>query len=147
MHIYILTELLPSIFYNFKIPSSSSHYRSNKGAGKEDPAMAGRLPSLDLTSEQKRAAVAEEMVVPTGPEHQHHEENMAMSYSEASQAHIYFKDLKLLAHDNGDSEDDSGEGKDASNLIPGSGESSTATSPIGDGVRNIYYSNSCINSI
>lgn len=74
------------------------------------------------------------MVVPTGPEHQAHEENLSCHEGEASQAHIYFKDLKLLAHDNEDSEDEAGEGKPIDVLTPGSEDGSMATSPIGDHV-------------
>jgi hypothetical protein len=88
------------------------------------------------------AAVEEETVVPTGPEHNHQDQDDAVAMSqdaEASQAHIYFKDLKLLAHDNGDSEDEEeqqpAQVKAYSPLAddiydPGS---SAATSPTADG--------------
>ena len=82
----------------------SFHRRHKKGSNEED---LSRIPSLDLTPEQGMAAVAEETVVPTGPEHNQQDDGINMSQdAEASQAHIYFKDLKLLAHDTGDSEEE-----------------------------------------
>jgi len=86
------------------------------------------------------AAVEEETVVPTGPEHHHqdHEDNVGMSQdAEASQAHIYFKDLKLLAHDdNGDSEEEEEQVIPAKAYSPltddVSDPSSAATSPVAD---------------
>ena len=69
----------------------------SQAKGNQDEQLR-KLPSLDLTPEQGMAAVNEETVVPQGPEHQHQEDSLPAG--EASQAHIYFKDLKLLAHDN-----------------------------------------------
>ena len=80
------------------------------------------MPSLVLTPAQGMATVAEETVVPTesgafvamadagaeGP---------GLAETEASQAHIYFKDLKLLAHAQGD-ESEEEESEDDAQLSP-----------------------------
>ncbi|KAH7617284.1 putative 6-phosphofructo-2-kinase/fructose-2,6-bisphosphatase [Nannochloris sp. 'desiccata'] len=112
------------------------YWRHKKTSNEEDLA---RIPSLDLTPEQNMAAVEEETVVPTGPEHHHQDQDDGVALSQdASQAHIYFKDLKLLAHDDhGESEEEEEQ------VIPAKAYSaladeisdpgSAATSPMADG--------------
>ena len=94
------------------------------------------MPSLQtLTPEQGLAAVAEETVVPHGPEHHHQDDGTQLGpEGEASQAHIYFKDLKLLAHGHEDSEEDL-DAVASFGSFPqeeSEGPESTAQSPIGD---------------
>jgi 6-phosphofructo-2-kinase/fructose-2,6-biphosphatase len=87
------------------------------------------------------AAVEEELVVPTGPEHSH-QDALAMMSQESSQAHIYFKDLKLLADDNDDSEEEELQPTSAKAYSPLADDtydtSSAATSPtMADGTPRI----------
>lgn len=64
------------------------------------------MTSLGLRAEQGLESVAEVTVVPN-TQMEPNEEQLMTQDGEASDAHIYFKDLKLLAHDNvGDSEEE-----------------------------------------
>ena len=71
-------------------------------------------------------------VVPDPHAEQNQDAGSLLSEGEGSQAHIYFKDLKLLAHD----DDDQGE-ESEDEMLPAvaesDGGSSPATTPVGDG--------------
>lgn len=98
-----------------------------------------RLSSLPLTAEQGLATVAEETVVPNLPSNHLHD----TSVQNENDGHIYFKDLKLLAHGHGDNEEDFDQAEQDSEGI-----SSQGTSPMGeDGtVRCALSNNSFIHS-
>jgi len=72
------------------------------------------------------AAVAEETVVPNTQGDTHQEQHLP----QVETAHIYFKDLKLLAHDHGE---DSEEEHEVDGQPESDGGSSPAASPVGDG--------------
>lgn len=83
------------------------------------------MPSL---SQQGMASVAEETVVPHTHHDSHHHDVHLSHDGETTAAHIYFKDLKLLAHGE-DSEDDHHD----DDAQESDGGSSAAISPVADG--------------
>lgn len=75
---------------------------------KDSKAPQKLKPGLSLKHEKRFAAVAEETVVPNveAPV----ESSLSLMEPDPSTEHIYFKDLKLLAHDNSDESADNEQG-------------------------------------
>lgn len=107
------------------------------GHGNVGGEQLARLPSLSLTPEQGLAAVEEETVVPNHlPDVPHGEEPAALHNDIEQEApHIYFKDLKLLAHDHGEDSEEEQQQSASGAVRSESDASSIAASPTG-GVAN-----------
>jgi hypothetical protein len=104
---------------------------------------------LSLTPEQGLAAVEEETVVPNHlPDGPNGEEPAALQNDVEQEApHIYFKDLKLLAHDHGEDSEEEDEKQQQSGAVrtrTESDASSNAASPTGGGASTVSNKKLCV---